>query len=42
LSFPSATDTKPFLDTYTPNRCNDAEFGKVSPDPIDDSCLLAD
>jgi hypothetical protein len=25
-------DTEQFLDTFTPNRCNDAEFGKVSPD----------
>ena len=35
-------DTEQFLDTFTPNRCNDAEFGKVSPDRIDDSRLLAD
>jgi hypothetical protein len=35
-------DTEEFLDTFTPNRRNDAEFGKVSPDRIDDRRLLAD
>src|SRR5262245_33402041 len=35
-------DMEQFLDTFTSNRCDDAEFGKVSPDRIDDSRLLAD
>jgi hypothetical protein len=35
-------DTEQFLDPFTPNRCDDAEFGKVSPDRIDDGRLLAD
>ncbi len=30
-------NTEQFLDTFTPNRCNDAEFGKVSPNRIDAS-----
>jgi hypothetical protein len=28
--------------SFTPHRCNNAEFGKVRPDRIDDSRLLAD
>ena len=35
-------DTEQFLDAFTSNGRDNAEFGKVSPDRIDDSGLLAD